>query len=89
MPAGSAAAAGMFGSVRIQLRAAAGQRHSRAPAGKSQRDFIIQPSVAAMQSWLRWVANRNDINPEWVESLRAKQRYNPVGVENILTGDLG
>jgi len=31
---------------------------------------------------LRWVANQNDINPERVESLRAKRRYNPVGVGN-------
>jgi hypothetical protein len=22
---------------------------------------------------LRWVANQNDLNPEWVESLRAKR----------------
>jgi len=24
---------------------------------KSQRDFIIQPSVVTMKSWLRWVVN--------------------------------
>ena len=31
MPAGSAAACGKFGNVRIKLHAAAGLRHSRAP----------------------------------------------------------
>ena len=40
---------------------------------KSRRDLIIQPSVDAMQSRLRWVTNQNVTNPERVESLRVKR----------------
>jgi len=40
----------------------------RAGRRKSQRDFIIQPSVDTMESWLRWVTNQNEINPIGVAS---------------------
>ena len=46
---------------------------AKASPEKSQRDLIIQPSVDAMPSRLRWVANQNDLNPEGVASLRAKR----------------
>jgi hypothetical protein len=35
-----------------------GDSESESTKRKSQRDFIIQPSVDAMKSRLRWVVNR-------------------------------
>ena len=46
---------------------------------ESQRDSIIQPRVARHE--LPWVCQTTEYNPEGVESVRARRRCNPVGVE--------
>jgi hypothetical protein len=46
-----------------------------------QRDSIIQPRVARHE--LPGVCRTTEYNPEGVESVRARHRCNPVGVENI------
>ena len=50
--------------------------------GESRRDSVIQPRVARNE--LPWVRVAMENNPEGVESLRARRRCNPVGVENKL-----
>ena len=47
---------------------------------ESQRDSIIQPRVARNE--LPWDCDAMEYNPERVESMHARRRCNPVGVEN-------
>jgi hypothetical protein len=47
---------------------------------ESRRDSVIQPRVARNE--LPWVCDVMEFNPEGVASVCARQRHNPVGVEN-------
>ena len=55
-------------------------RRAKSRREESQGDSIIQPGVARHE--LPWVCGTTEYNPEGVESVRARRRCNPVGVEN-------
>ena len=54
---------------------------------KSQRDFVLQPSVATTKEGLRWVANQKlKSTPTGLWSGRDDPGHNPVGVDIFLIG---